>query len=95
MPVYIMGRDSFHKQVLEALDRSELPFMPGYLFDNSLAENHGMLWIDESINLRNYKKAIGGKLIWKHRLRFFTDLNKFTAASHIPSETDETFISAA
>jgi hypothetical protein len=91
----MMGRDCFQKQVLEALDRSDLPFMPGYLFDNSLSENHGMLWVDETIDLREYKKAIGGKLIWKHRIRFFTDLNEFTSSSQIQSEKDQPFTPAA
>lgn len=95
VPLYIVGRDCFQKQVLEALDRSELPFMPGYLFDNSLSQNHGMLWVDESIDLRSYKKAIGAKVIWRHRLRFFTDLNEFTASSQVQPETDEEFNTAA
>ncbi|QOI98254.1 MAG: hypothetical protein HRU69_12505 [Flammeovirgaceae bacterium] len=95
IPVYLVGRDCFQKPVLEALDRSDLPFMPGYLFDNSLSGDYGMLWVDEQVNLREYKKAIGGKLIWKHRIRFFTDLNEFTSNSKAPVNTPEEFDTAA
>jgi hypothetical protein len=95
VPLYMMGRDCFQQQALEALDRSDLPFMPGYLFDNSLSEDHGMLWIDEATDLREYKKAIGAKLIWKHRIRFFMDLNALTSSSQAHTEKDEAFSPAA
>lgn len=95
VPLYIVGKDCFQKAVIEALEDSDLPFMPGYLFDNSLSSDHGMLWIDEKVSIRDYKKAIGGKLIWKHRLRFFTNLDEFNLSSRVRYDSDEEFDTAA
>jgi hypothetical protein len=36
-----------------------------------------MYWVDEKIKLRVFKEAVGSKLIWKHRLNFFTSLEEF------------------
>lgn len=95
IPLYIAGRGSFSQPVAEVLERSDLPYMPGYLFDNSLSAEHCLYWIDDKTPIREYKKAIGPRLIWKHRLRFFTDLEEFTASSKPLQNQDEEFETAA
>lgn len=95
VPLYIVGIECFQKSMVDALGKSDLPFMPGYLFDTSLSNDHIMLWIDEKVVIREYKKAIGGKLIWKHRLRFFTDLDAFNLSSRVSNDSDEEFDTAA
>jgi hypothetical protein len=75
--IYITGRENFREDVRRKLDHSHLNFMPGYI-DNSMSRvMHDLFWLDESIDLRIFKEAIGSKLIWKYRLRFFTNLEEF------------------
>jgi hypothetical protein len=56
---------------------------------------HDMYWLDEREDIRGVKEAIGGKLIWKHRLRFYTTLEAFmegrtrqSASEFSPEELD-------
>jgi len=80
--IYITGRDNFREEVRRKLDHSHLNYMPGYI-DNSMSRiTHDLFWLDESIDLRIFKEAIGSKLIWKHRLRFFTNLEAFVQSQN-------------
>jgi len=80
--IYITGRDNFRDEVRRKLDHSHLNYMPGYI-DNSMSRiMHDLFWLDESIDLRTFKEAIGSKLIWKHRLRFFTNLESFVQSQN-------------
>jgi hypothetical protein len=67
--VYMRGRKGFRKEILAKLERTWLP--------GSHGENNDLLmfWIEEASRLRSLKMAIGSKLIFKYRLRFFTDLD--------------------
>jgi len=52
-----------------------------------------MFWIEDASRLRNLKKAIGSKLIFKFRLDFITDLNlhlKFEKRQSMKFSTVET-----
>jgi hypothetical protein len=78
--LYITGKSDFRETVRKKLDHSELNTMPGYvenLIDNDY--KHDLYWIDDTTELRLIKEAIGGKIIWKYRLRFFTSLEEFIA----------------
>ena len=46
--------------------------MPGSE-DNGLT----LFWIDESAKVRDFKKAIGAKTVFKYRLNFFTSIEEF------------------
>ena len=94
VPLYVMGKEGFVKPLQQALYESDIPFMPGYLYDNSLSAAHSMIWIDDKTPIRDYKSAIGGKLIWKYRLHFFSDLDEFTASSKPDETLDEAFETA-
>jgi hypothetical protein len=95
VPLYITGKTCFSRQVMDALERSGLPYMPGYLVDASLTRSHCMLWVDELTTLSAYKKAIGARNIWKFRLHFFQDLNSFTSNSRSEPLPDEFFTPAS
>jgi hypothetical protein len=75
--IYITGNTDFREEIRRSLDHSNLDIMPGYIqpVENMLV--HDLYWIGENVNIRELKKAIGSKLIWKYRLRFFRSLEEF------------------
>jgi len=69
--IYIAGKAGFEKEVTEQLEKSPLRFMPG-----TLGEDRGvsLFWLPEEVSLRELKKAIGSKVVFKYRLKFSTNL---------------------
>src|SRR5688572_28614940 len=72
--VYITGKIDFREEVLKKLENSNVNFMPGYTGASSDMDTHDLYWLDEKVDLRKFKEAIGSKLIFKYRLNFFTSL---------------------
>lgn len=93
--IYITGKTDFREEVLKRLESADVNFMPGYTGASSDMDAHDLYWLDEKVNLRDFKEAIGSKLIWKHRLNFFTSLEAFIEsqnkkkASQLSQEEDE------
>jgi hypothetical protein len=80
--IYLTGRADFREEVRRKLDHTHLNYMPGYV-DNSISSvMHDLFWLDESIDLSVFKEAIGSKLIWKYRLRFYTNLEEFVQSQN-------------
>jgi hypothetical protein len=78
--IYITGRSDFREEVRRKLEHSDVNFMPGYV-DNSVSRfMHDLYWLDEKVDLRMFKEAIGSKLIWKYRLNFYMNLEEFIQA---------------
>lgn len=77
--IYITGKSDFRDDVRKKLERSDIEFMPGYVESTSPTAPHDLYWLNGFTDLRQFKEAIGGKLIWKYRLRFFTNLEDFIA----------------
>jgi hypothetical protein len=75
--VYITGKADFREEVRKKLDGSDVDFMPGYTGASSDMDTHDLYWLDEKVEMRQLKEAIGSKLIWKYRLNFFTSLEAF------------------
>jgi len=75
--IYIAGKSDFRGEVLKRLEGSHVNFMPGYTGASSDMDTHDLYWLDEKIELRTFKEAIGSKLVWKYRLQFFTSLEAF------------------
>ena len=75
--LYITGKTDFRDEVREKLEDADLPLMAGYTGGTGSAEPHDLYWVDEDVNLRKVKEAIGSKLIWKHRLTFYPSLEAF------------------
>ena len=75
--VYIAGKSDFREDVLKKLEASNVNFMPGNTGASSNMDTHDLYWLDENVDIRSFKQAIGSKLIWKHRLTFFTSLEAF------------------
>jgi hypothetical protein len=70
--LYITGKPNFEDAVLDNLEKSEISFLPGSNGDN----NNFLIWVDETLPLRQLKEAIGSKTVFKYRLQFFTSLSK-------------------
>jgi hypothetical protein len=75
--VYITGKPDFREEVLKKLENSSVNFMPGNTGASSDMDTHDLYWLDEKEDLKDFKRAIGSKLIWKYRLSFFASLEAF------------------
>ncbi len=71
--LYIAGRPGFKEEVLESLENSNLSILPGST-GNEL--DLILLWVDDHLLLREVKKAIGSKVVFKYRLNFFSTLEE-------------------
>jgi hypothetical protein len=66
--LYITGKPGFKEKVLESLENSDLPIMPG---STGSDQDVILCWIDDTHSLHSYKKVIGSKVVFKYRLQFF------------------------
>jgi hypothetical protein len=87
--IYISGRTDFRDDVRKKLERSDVEFIPGYIENTSTNNPHDLYWLNGHTDLRQFKDAIGGKLIWKYRLRFFSNLEEFIAFQQQASGINE------
>lgn len=87
--VYITGKADFREEVRKRLENSNINFMPGYTGASSDMDTHELYWLDDKVDLRDFKQAIGSKLIWKFRLNFYTSLEAFIEAQNKKRETEE------
>src|SRR4051812_18149535 len=88
--IYITGKEDFREDVGKKLEDSDLNLMPGYTGVSGDPELFSDLyWVDEKINLRELKEAIGSKLIWKYRLRFYTSLEAFIESQNSKRNSGE------
>lgn len=74
--IYIKGNGDFWSDVNKKLNQSNISFLPGIV---ELVEDgmyQGLYWVDKTIDVRTFKEAITGKLIWKYRLRFFNEIEE-------------------
>lgn len=60
--------------------------MPGYIETYPGQDPADLYWLDGTVSLRRVKEAIGAKLIWKHRLRFYSSLEEFMASRQAPAD---------
>ena len=71
--IYIHGKTGCGPDILRQMEHSKINFMPGTIEGE---DNIGLYWVDEKTTIRAFKEAIGSKTIFKHRLRFFSSLEK-------------------
>ncbi len=71
--VYMAGKPDFEQEVLHHLGRSGFAFLPGSSDEGDLA----LYWVNDTAKLRDFKKAIGAKTIFKYRLLFFASVESF------------------
>jgi hypothetical protein len=75
--IYITGRPGFQAEVHKKLQQSDLDFMPGYVDNTTATVTHDLYWLNAQTELRVMKEAVGSKLVWKYRLKFYTSLEAF------------------
>lgn len=85
--VYIRGKSGFKTEIRNHLHSSDFAYMPGFASEKGLA----LYWIRDNADLREFKKAIGSKLIFKYRLRFYPTVEEFVESKHNSQETPEHF----
>ena len=83
--IYITGKSDFREEVKKKLEHSNQRYMPGFIEDSSDEFTHDLYWLDGRTDLRTFKEAIGGKIIWKHRLRFYKTLEAFVLSQQMRS----------
>jgi hypothetical protein len=75
--IYITGRPEFQAEVRKKLEHSNLDFMPGYVDNSTATVTHDLYWLNDHTELREMKEAVGSKLVWKYRLKFYANLEAF------------------
>lgn len=89
--LYITGKADFREDVREKLENSDVRMMPGYIGGgDGTSMFSDMYWVDEKVKLRDFKEAIGSKLIWKYRLQFFTSLEELIETQNAENEQETT-----
>ncbi len=88
--LYITGKTDFRQEVRRKLEHSTLPHMPGYLEPTQGPDVADLYWLDGTVPLRKVKERIGGKLIWKYRLRFYETLEEYLASREQPAPEELT-----
>ncbi len=86
--IYISGKTDFREEVRKKLEHSDQRYLQGYIESPRADMTHDLFWMDNRTNLRAFKDTIGAKVIWKHRIRFYTTLEDFMAAQEPLSENN-------
>jgi hypothetical protein len=68
--VYVKGNVGFEGEVIRHLEKSGFSFLPGSGSENEFS----LFWINDRAQLREFKKAITAKTIFKYRLKFYPDM---------------------
>jgi hypothetical protein len=89
LTIYITGKSDFRDEVLKKLESSNVNFMPGYTGGSVGYDTHDLYWLDDKVDIRKFKEAIGSKLVWKYRLNFFTSLEAFIESQNAEKKSLE------
>lgn len=76
MALYVTGRPGFDQKVKRYLKKFDISFMTGSF---SAADTY-LFWITDEFDIDSFKWRIGSRRIFKHRLRFFSDVNSFISS---------------
>ena len=87
--LYVKGKSDFRGEVRKKLENADINVMPGNIEDSLRKEAHDLYWIDERLDVRTVKEAVGSKLVWKYRLEFFTSLEAFIESEEKSKPKDE------
>lgn len=79
--IYITGKSGFHEEVRHALEGSRLNVMPG---STGNEQDVDLFWMGENVTLKELKKAIGSKVVFKYRLKFYYNLEEILKENQKP-----------
>jgi hypothetical protein len=81
--VYVKGQTHYKKYVRKSLSKSKL--REGLDFIEGLGSNEfGLFWINEKMKVRDFKRAVGARTIWKFRVKFYESFEEM-----IPKKIEE------
>jgi hypothetical protein len=78
--VYIIGNPGFVELLNKELNDNSL-YIRGQATVEVPDKEVQLFWISNKKKLREFKRAVGADLVWKYRLNFYFDLEKFTQES--------------
>ena len=78
--VYIVGNPGFVEILNKELHDNSL-YIRGQATVEVPEKEVQLYWISSRKKLREFKRAVGADLVWKYRLNFYFDLEKFTQES--------------
>lgn len=82
--LYISGKPGFAREVLKQLSRAKFSYLEG----TANTKNVIAVWVDKSTVLRDFKLAVGAKLIFKYRLQFISS-NSAVAKAEQKANSDD------
>ena len=78
--VYIIGNPGFTELLNKELHDNSL-YIRGQVTVEVPEKEVQLYWIANRKSLHEFKRAVGADLVWKYRLNFYFDLEKFTQES--------------
>jgi hypothetical protein len=83
--VYIIGNPGFMELLNKELHDNAL-YIRGQATVEVPEKEVQLYWIANRKKLHDFKRAIGADLVWKYRLNFYFDLEKFTQPASMSDE---------
>lgn len=86
--VYIKGILHYKKRIRKQLNKSHL--IEGKDYIEGLSESdYALIWICEGMDIRELKLEISAKYVWRHRLKFYNNINEMYPVPENNSELSE------
>lgn len=76
--IYINGKNGFEKVLRDRLDES-------WFSSRDSKKNLVIFWLDANTNLSDLKRAIGSNIIFKYKIQFSSDPDKFHNTAQVKS----------
>jgi hypothetical protein len=74
--LYVTGRPGFDRELLSSLEKTDSHYLTGSFND----DNTYLFWVTESFEVQKLKYAIGSKVLFRYRLRFFFGVDAFISS---------------
>jgi hypothetical protein len=87
--VYIKGIGKCKSKVAKALRKSELQEGDHYIEGVANMPQTLLYWKTSRISLKDFKKGIGADIVWKHRLKFYEDIENLVVKEELGKFTTE------
>src|SRR5258708_4617109 len=73
--IYIKGIKKYKESLIKGLKKSDLTEGIDYI-QGLAGKDHALYWINENLELKEFKLAISAKYVWKHRMRFYDTIEE-------------------
>jgi hypothetical protein len=87
--VYIQGKGKYKSAIKKALYHSDLNEGDHYIEGVNTFHETALYWKTGRITLKNFKEAIGANTVWKHRLKFFENVEDLVLKNEDITFTDK------